>query len=150
MSAPAWLLDVGGGCRAAVGLRQQVHLMHDPEVAAVPASPWHCTQVVFFGGRCVPVFDIGRWLGRDDAAGSRRYLGIYAFAAGPGHAPGFGALWLQAAPKRITVDDRQACPLPDQCTERWASIAHSCFADDSGAVPVLDLHRMFASALAVT
>ena len=147
MSAPAWLLDFGSGCRAAVGLRQQLHLVHSPEVAEIPATPVHCAQVVFFGERCVPIFDLGLWLGRDGSAGERRYLGIYAFSGAPGEVPGCGAFWLRAAPRRIAVDDAQSRPLPERDTTRWALIAHSCFADDAGAVPVLDLHRMFSEPL---
>lgn len=147
MSAPAWLLDFGGGCRAAVGLRQQLHLIHSPEVADVTAAPAHCAQVLFFGERCVPVFDIGVWLGLDGSAGNRRYLGIYAFSGQRGEAAGCGALWLRAAPRRIRVEDAQARPLPQLYASRWALISHACFADEAGAVPVLDLYRMFSAPL---
>jgi chemotaxis signal transduction protein len=147
VSAPAWLLDFGGGCRAAVGLRQQLHLIHSPEVAEVPATPAHCAQVLFFAERCVPVFDIALWLGVDPSARNRRYLGVYAFRGERGEAPGCGALWLRAAPRRISVDDAQARALPEHNASRWALISHACFADDAGAVPVLDLHRMFSAAL---
>lgn len=146
MSAPAWLLDFGSGCRAAVGLRQQVHLIHRPEVADVPAAPRHCAQVVFFGPLCVAVFDLGQWLDREASAGDGRLLGIYAYGA-PGEAPGLGALWLRAAPRRVIVENGQAGPLPEPDRDRWVRIAHSCFHDEVGSVPVLDLRRMFSSAL---
>lgn len=147
--AGAWLLTLGNR-RAAVGVREQVHLMLDPAAAELASTPAHCRHVIFWNERCVPVMDLARWL--DVAAGKaaadpHRHLGIYAYQQSADAPVEFGALWLARPPQRIEVDDAAAAPLP-QDSARWAGIAAACFADAYGAVPILDLSRIFSGALA--
>ena len=143
--AGAWLLDVGGR-RVAVGVREQVHLMLEPDAAELAGTPEHCRHVIFWNDRCVPVVDLGRWLDPRAHAEQRRHLGVYAYQQEPGAPVEFGALWLTRPPQRIEVDDDAAAPLP--ANARWARVAHGCFADGAGAVPILDLEQIFSGALA--
>jgi hypothetical protein len=147
--AGAWLLTLGD-CRAAVGAREQVHLMLEPGAAELAATPMHCRHVIFWNDRCVPVMDLGRWL--DPAAAStvphrHRHLGVYAYQQGADAPVEYGALWLARPPQRIEVDDAAAAPLPED-RARWSRVAAACFTDATGAVPVLDLSRIFSGALA--
>jgi hypothetical protein len=145
--ASAWLLTLGEH-RAAVGVREQVHLMLDPEAAELASTPAHCRHVIFWNDRCVPVMDLDRRLdpgGATSGAGSHRHLGVYAYQSGAGMPVEFGALWLARPPQRIEVDDAAASALPDA---RWGSIATACFKDAAGAVPILDLSRIFSGVLA--
>jgi len=145
--AAAWLLGLGDH-RAAVGVREQVHLMLDPAAAELAGTPVHCRHVIFWNERCVPVLDLGCWLdAASAAAGAGRHLGIYAYQQSAGAPVEFGALWLARPPQRIEVDDAAAAPLPDE-RPRWARVAAACFADARGAVPILDLSRVFSGALA--
>jgi hypothetical protein len=145
--AGAWLLDLGD-CRAAVGVREQVHLVHEPATAELAGAPAHCRHVIFWNGRCVPVMDLDRWLHptrATDPATGPRCLGIYAYQPDVDAAVEFGALWLAGPPQRIDVDDASATPLPPGA--RWPAIASACFTGGSGPVPILDLPRIFSSAL---
>jgi chemotaxis signal transduction protein len=148
--AGAWLLDIGDH-RAAVGVREQVHLMHEPEAAELAGAPAHCRHVIFWNGHCVPVMDLEMWLDPQAAprvaTGSHR-LGIYAYQPNVGGAVEFGALWLAKPPQRINVDDDAAAPLPPDNT-RWSEVALACFADAAGPVPILDLPTIFSGALNV-
>lgn len=157
---PAWLLDFGGGRRAAVGDLEQVQLLHEPECHDVPGTPRHARHVLLWSGRCVPVLDLAAWL--DGASASRersaRYLGIYAYdppqhaesSIGAEPAPAldaaFGALWLAQPPKRVLVHDDDAAPLPDD-GRPWSRISLSCFTHDSVRVPIIDLRTIFSGAL---
>jgi chemotaxis signal transduction protein len=146
--AGAWLLTLGD-CRAAVGVREQVHLMLEPEAAELAATPAHCRHVIFWNERCVPVIDLARWLSPTAAPLSRdrhRHLGVYAYQQSSQAPVEFGALWLARPPQRIEVDDAAAAALP--AGSRWDRIAEACFEDAAGAVPVLDLARIFSGALA--
>jgi chemotaxis signal transduction protein len=150
--AGAWLLALGdfGDVRAAVGVREQVHLMLEPEAAEVAGTPAHCRHVIFWNGRCVPVIDLSRWLDATTTTARpnrQRHLGVYAYQPEANGAVEFGALWLARPPQRIEVDDAAATPLPVD-SARWADVAAACFADATGAVPVLDLSRVFSGALA--
>jgi chemotaxis signal transduction protein len=147
--AGAWLLTLGTH-RAAVGVREQVHLMLEPGAAELAGTPAHCRHVIFWNGRCVPVMDLSRWLDPSaESAGldQNRHLGVYAYQQGADAPVEFGALWLARPPQRIDVDDAAAAPLPEDCAG-WARVAVACFADAAGAVPILDLPRIFSGALA--
>jgi len=152
-SAGAWLLTFGdvGGVRAAVGVREQVHLMLEPEAAEVAGTPAHCRHVIFWNGRCVPVMDLSRWVDAVTTPAAppnrQRHLGVYAYQTEANGAVEFGALWLARPPQRIEVVDAAAALLPAD-SARWADVASACFADAAGAVPVLDLSRVFSGALA--
>jgi hypothetical protein len=146
-SVGAWLLDLGAGRRAAVGWGEQLHLIHQPEVATVATAPPHCEQVVFVGQRCVPVFDPLRWFDAGASeAGAPRCIGIYQFKPASRAEVDLGAIWLAAPPRRIEVDDSMAAALPTRETERWRAIAQACIADAQGPVPILDLAHVFAPA----
>jgi hypothetical protein len=145
--AGAWLLTLGDH-RAAVGVREQVHLMLDPGAAELASTPAHCRHVIFWNDRCVPVMDLAHWLDPSTAAvdaGPHRHLGVYAYQLGADMPVEFGALWLSRPPQRVEVDDAAATQLPNA---RWRSIATACFADAIGTVPILDLSRIFSGALA--
>jgi chemotaxis signal transduction protein len=147
-TAGAWLLDVGGR-RAAVGVREQVHLMHEPQVAELAATPAHCRHVLFWNGRCVPVMDLDVWLtarGTLRMPMAKRHVGIYAYQPDASGAIDFGAFWLARPPQRIDVDDADAAPLPADGAG-WSRIATACFADGVGPVPILDLARIFSAAV---
>jgi len=147
--AAAWILTLGD-VRAAVGVREQVHLMLEPEAAEVAATPAHCRHVIFWNGRCVPVMDLARWLAPLALSANvdrHRHLGIYAFQPEGSPEVDFGALWLARPPHRVQVDDAAAGSLPAN-SARWPAVAHGCFKDAGGAVPILDLAKIFSAALA--
>jgi hypothetical protein len=55
---------------------------------------------------------------------------------------------LGKVPERIQVADEQACALPGS-PAAWHQVAIACFEHpDHGAVPILDLPRLFSGALA--
>jgi hypothetical protein len=148
--ASAWVLNLGQ-CRVAVGVREQVHLMLEPKAAEVAATPAHCRHVIFWSGRCVPVMDLVRWIrpnALSAATNHHRHLGVYAYRSSVEAGVEFGALWLARPPQRVEVDDADSTALPAADRARWSRIASACFADAAGAVPVLDLGRIFSGALA--
>ncbi len=142
MSAAAWLLDLGGGRSAAVGAREQLHLVHAPRVHEVPSAPRWCRQVLILGDRCIPVFDVSILIGAGGDAHSRSLLGIYGYSSDAAVDVALGALWLSGAPRMVQVDDAAACELPEPAAA-WAAVAHACFAHEGYAVPILDLGAIF-------
>ncbi len=138
----AWLLDFGAGRYAAVPHRQQLQLLHQPQVQALAFAPAHAAQVLIWGEHCVPVLDFGRWCG-STATAQGAVLGLYAYtpAAGAGHR--LGALWLAGPPTVVRVDDAQACELPPQ-RQAWRAACMACWKDERlGPVPILDLAALF-------
>jgi hypothetical protein len=138
----AWVLDFGAGRFAAVAHRQQLQLLHEPDVHALAFAPAHAPQVLIWGEHCVPVLDFGHWCGGAPTGGNGT-LGLYAYMPANGGTHRLGALWLAAPPVVAKVDDERACELPAE-REHWRGACLSCWEDRRrGAVPIIDLARVF-------
>ncbi len=142
----AWLLNLGGALRAAVGARQMLHTVDAPRLLEIPGTPPHCRQTLIWEDDILPVMDLGAWLDVPVAPGAPVFAGIAAYQQRPGAPAQYGALRLAGMPTRIQVDDDRACALPEQPTG-WQRVAMSCFAHDGQAVPILNLSRIFSNAL---
>lgn len=136
----AWLLDFGGSCQAAVGLRELLHLVDTPASFAVPCTPAHCRRVVLWQERLLPVMDIAVRLGHTSSAAS--FLGVVGYQRQRGEQPQFGALALASPPRQLAVTDDQACRLPEE-NGLWRELAISCFEHQGEPIPVLNLNRIF-------
>ncbi len=139
--ANAWLLDFGHGLCAAVGTRVLVHLIDDPKTYEVPCTPAYCREVAIWQNRLLPVMDMSARLG--GSALQSRLLAVAAYLDQPGDTLRFGALRLAAPPRALSVEDAQACSLPDQ-PAAWTEFAMSCFEYQRAPVPVLHLARVFS------
>ena len=148
-SATAWLLDLDGTLRAAVGEQEMTHFIPAPELHPVPLSPVYCNEVLIWQDNIVPVLDLAAWLHDSPVNRRQSVVGIIVYQESPGAPTHFGALHLANVPNRVQVTDEQSCDLPEQPV-RWQEVAISCFADAQGAVPILDLGYIFSNALLAT
>lgn len=143
----AWLLNVGAERPVAIGERELLHLVPEPELFSVPLAPSHCARVLPWQGQLLPVWDLGVWL---DHTATERHPGVAAivgYQSRPGDTPQLGAIVLAKPPTRITVADSQACPLPAD-TPQLSTIAIACFLRDQLPIPILDIHTLFSTPLA--
>ena len=144
-SATGWLLDIGDGVRAAIGAQEMIHLVELPELWEIPGAPAYCREILVWQSEILPVMNLGcRLTASPLTRNPRSFAAIVAYHRTRGQSPGFGALLLQDIPSRVLVDDEQGCPLPEQ-PGQWNALAKSCFADDEGRIPILDLTRIFAA-----
>lgn len=139
----AWVLDLGGGCQAAVGAREVLHLIDTPRLFDVPLAPAYCRQVVVWQERLLPVMDVAGRLGYGMQSGP--FLAVVGYQRMRGELPQFGALVLASPPRQVSVSDEQACDLPEEALH-WKTLAISCFDHQGDAVPVLNLSRAFGPA----
>lgn len=153
--AGAWIISIPGGDRVAVGDREMVHLIAQPVgLHPVPRAAPHCRCAMMWEDQVLPVVDLAVVAGRSRygagdraVAGVERLLGIVAFSAHGGADVGKVALMLESVPERFEVADDMACRHPDELG-RWARWSISGFRHPRhGAVPILDLPRLFASPL---
>ncbi len=154
MKAAAWLLSLNGGLHVAVGERELTYIVSDEvERVFVPRAPSHVSELIVWQNRLLPLFDISAALQDDDAAGEApaaptetdgTIIVIAAYQVSDKRQVEFGALPVCGLPERIEVADDSGCDLPSELPG-WRRLAHSCCELQShGAVPILDLHRMFA------
>jgi len=154
-----WLLKLRGQWHAAVGLREMVHVLpYSPRLHMVPQTPPHARHVILWEGKVLPVVDLVAYLEAGAEAGLRtatnplsldHLVGVVAYQAAPGAEVSLAAMLLGKIPERIWVTDEQACALPES-PSGWQQVAISCFEHpDCGAVPILDLPRIFSGRLSV-
>jgi len=144
-TAIAWILQLDSARRVAVGERTLLHLVHEPVLWEVPLTPAHCRHVVLWQGKLLPVVDLAAWFGVPLPSNALRFVGIIGFQAPAFQGTQLGGLLMTAPPQRVTVDDAQARPIPED--GHWEPLALSCFSDQDGAVPILHLPRLFSGAL---
>jgi chemotaxis signal transduction protein len=143
----AWVLDFGADLQAAVSEREMLHLLESPELYDVPATPFHCRQVVIWNRAILPVVDLVAWVNGRTNRQPASLLGIFAYQNRPGAAPQHGALILSAIPRRLSVSDDQASALPDS-PRLWERVALACFETEPGIrIPIIDLAQIFSHGL---
>lgn len=149
MESAAWLLNFGEGQIAAVGKRELLHLVPQPEIFEVPRTPRHCSRVLIWQNRVVPVWDVRAWLSPGSRTESAPLAAIVGYQSQRRQQPRFGALLLIKPPDRIAVNDSDACELPREQLG-WRKLAISCFLHGENPVAILDLPLMYSGALADT
>jgi hypothetical protein len=147
MESIAWLLDFGDGEIAAVGKRELLHLVPQPEIFEVPRTPRHCSRALIWQSRVVPVWDVRAWLAPGTRTESAPLAAIVGYQSQRRQQPRFGALLLIEPPGRIAVNDSDACEL-SRGQPGWSKLAISCFLHGENPVAILDLPLMFSAALA--
>jgi len=159
LESNGWLLKMRGKWRAAVGLRELVHVLpYSPRLYRVPQTPAHARHVIVWEGKIVPVADLAAYLeagaepvlrSATDRPSLDHLVGIIAYQAAPGSAISLAGMLLGEVPERIRVTDEQACALPES-PSGWYQVSISCFEHpDYGAVPILDLPRLFSGRVPV-
>jgi chemotaxis signal transduction protein len=154
LESNGWVLKLRGQWRAAVGLRELVHVLpYSPRLYMVPQTPPHARHVILWEGKIVPVVDLVAYLEAGVERGPRtetnrisldRLVGIVAYQTASDAEVSLAGMLLGKVPERIRVTDEQACALP-QSPPGWNQVALSCFEHpDYGAVPILDLPRLFS------
>lgn len=142
----AWMLNFGGRQVAALGLREVLHIAHEPKLKAIPQTPPHCSRVLVAEDRILPAWDVAVWLGTAVPGRVSPLAAIVAYQESRRAPVQLGALLIAAPPVRIMVSDDDACALPATPT-RWRAIAMSCVSYGERPVPILDLRLMFSDAL---
>lgn len=138
------MLDFGKGYRAAVGMRELIHLIDVPSSFVVPCTPAYCHSVLFWQGKLLPLMDVACRLG--GAVQDAPYVAVVGYQQKRGEYPQFGAIQMASPPTQVAVSDEQACKLPDEI-QGWDKLAISCFEYNGTAVPVLNLTRLFSAPL---
>lgn len=150
--APAWLLEYGGTRFAAFALHSTLALLENPAFDFIPGAPRHCLGLLRWGGRRLPLLDLGildisadgqvdeppahalvmAW--RDDATGEHAELGAIAAPRGI---------------SMIEVSDATKCAAP-QDTRAVSLLSYSWFEHAGHPVAVIDTARLFSGWLGAT
>jgi hypothetical protein len=136
----AWLLDVGGGQRVALGAAEVVHLLSElPQRFPVPRAPARCRDVFLWEDRPVPLANLS---GTPPPSSVSGLVAVVAFDSGRPGSASYGGLQIATVPRRCRVGDEDAATL-DAVAPALQVIAHAAFRQDGAVVPVLDLPALF-------
>jgi chemotaxis signal transduction protein len=144
--ATAWIMNLDGGLRTAVGEREMMHLVDNPVFVDIPQTPLHCQQVLLWEGEILPVIDLMAWMTGQPSGRTQACVGIVGWQDQPGASPQYGALLFTDIPEKVRVRDEQACDLPER-PSGWEIVAISCFSHNGQPIPILDVSLLFSETL---
>lgn len=146
--ATAWVLDIGGDHKVAIGKLEMVHLIENPTLMQASIQSPYCSYSLDWQGEKIPVADLTRSLTQTPSVSETglepEIVAIVAYEAEESTLPKYGGLVLNTIPKRQQVSNEQACRLPEP-EASWLNVAISCFSDNGQSTPVLDLPRIFSN-----
>ncbi len=143
----AWVLPLRDQLCGAVSGVELCHLMHEPSVIYLPASPSFCRYLIRWGDRFVPVLDLASWL-LEGGETMPKFLAVVMFQDQYSGNWKHGSIVLDTVPRRVEVKaSTPAVQLP-QNVAKWRELFLSCFDDpEIGPVPVLNLSVLFSDLL---
>ncbi len=144
-SSRAWLLNFGGGLKAAVGLHEMSQVLISPTLFDVPTMPRYCSDVVIFQKRILPVLNVPNMLleGKKVIIVNTKVIGVAIYQDETTESANYGSLFLASMPESIIVSDEDVCDLPEE-QKYWEPFAFTCFSYHDITVPIIDLAYLFS------
>lgn len=140
-TSQAWLLECGESLSIAVGFSEMAELLQNQYSYSIPGSPGYCSSVlVWQENTVVPVMNITSLHGEEGKDPENPYICLLRYQQAPQMPLQYLALQVNTPPRRIEIDDDQACELPDEITRSLLQpVAVSCFLHEEKPVVILDL-----------
>ena len=139
----AWLLDFGNGIFAATGSSTVLHVIENAPLFKVPLAPAHCDRVLLWQGRVLPTVNMLALFG-DPLDSRHEYPCIVGWRESENDSA-YGALLLQAMPRRIAIGDNDIAEPASNDAARWREFALGFFSYSQRVVPILDVAPLFGS-----
>ena len=141
-TSEAWLLNCGDSLSIVVADHEMVEYIQGPFCYSVPASPAYCDSVLLWQDKFVPVMDIAAVY--DKPVGqTNSVICLLNYQLEPNTALLQLAIRVNKAPEKITVDDAQACELPDRIKNNPLSeIVLSSFALENTEAIIINITKL--------
>jgi len=145
-SSNAWLLECGDVLTVAVSDHEIVECVHPERYYRIPQTPIHCSSVIAWQNKLVPVMDLAAALdsghkGTLDSA----LVCLLSYQLAPKQPLQYLALRINSTPQKILVDDGQVCEIPDESfSSLLKSVSLCAFTHQQLPVPILDIARLCA------
>lgn len=137
----AWIMQVTGTHRAALGVRDLLHIVPEPATHPIPRAPAHCRAVLRWEGRILPVVDLAVLLGGASPQSSHKFVGVLGYYTGSQSGVQFGGIALDNLPTKLELAGASGCALPEDLMH-WRPYVNACF-DHEGPVPVIHVPSLF-------
>ena len=143
-TSEAWLIEYDDSLSIALGDHAMVELVQGSSIFPIPGAPKHCSSVCLWHSKILPIMDIRSILNIEESAqDDSGYLCIIRYRFSQDKPVQQFALRVNKAPQRITVDDSQACDVPENYQSSLLDDAIiSCFSHNEKPVLILDINRL--------
>ena len=142
-TSDAWLLECGEALSIAVGDHEMVELLQTESFHHEPGTPPHCSDVLQWHEKIVPIVDIEVLHDNVCRERSALYLCLLNYQEAPDKPLQQLALKVDRAPERIQVDDAKICELPRDFDDSPLKPAIlSCFTHHAKPVLILDISSL--------
>ena len=143
-SSEAWLLECGNSLNIAIGDHEMAEFVQQGNQFKVPGAPEYCQSVIVWQGNIVPVMDLAilhdpaNPIIEDDF-----YLSVLNYQTAPNMPIQHLAIRVTGSPRKILVDDAQACQIPQYLNASvLGQISLACFERDELQVMIPDIARL--------
>ena len=143
-TSEAWLIEYDDDLSIALGDHAMVELVQGSSTFPIPGAPKHCSRVCLWHSKILPIMDIRNILNLDITGYVESgYLCIIRYRFSQDKPVQQFALRVNKAPQRITVDDAQACDVPENYRSSLLDEAIiSCFSHNEKPVLILDINKL--------
>jgi hypothetical protein len=143
----ARLVEYTPGRYIALPPHTTLEVVENPRPVAVPGGAYYGHGLLAWQERQIPLVNLLALLKAhtsDAAAALPRYALVVAYQAAPGQPVMHGALGMAQLPQSVTVNDSDACGLPDD-SDLWPLLALSCFTHEGQPAPIVDTSKLFGA-----
>ena len=137
----AWLLTFNNKDSVAIGEKELLHIITEPELHYVPKAKKYCQNIISWQDQILPVTNINGYVNNSEAKLSN-IIGIVAYRPTDTDEIKYSAIDLTGIPKKITVNDEQACQITDEI-KQWKPYSVACFNYNDKATPIINLSAFF-------
>ena len=139
----AWLLKLSKNDAIAIGEQELIHIITEPELLKIPKTMPHCQHIINWKNNVLPVMNILGLLHNQNTDISN-IIGIIAYKDPRSMSIQYSAIDLSFIPKKIIVNDNQACEL-STTEEKWSQYTIASFKQQQKVIPIVDLARLFST-----
>ena len=145
-SSNAWLLECSDALTVAVSDHEIVECVHPERYYRIPETPGHCSSVIAWQGKLIPVMDLTAALdSAHKAALDAALVCLLSYQLAPKQPLQYLALHIIDTPQKILVDDAQVCEIPvEGVSPLLKSVSLCAFTHQQLPVAILDIAKLCA------
>jgi len=138
----AWLIKLTEKETIAIGENELLHIITEPDLYKIPKVKKYCQHVIKWKNQVLPVMNITGLLYNQDI-GISGIVGIIAYKHNESNTINYAAIDLTSVPKKISVNDKDACELPEPL-HKWKPFSAVCFKKNNNVIPIISLQKVFS------
>lgn len=143
----AWLLNVTAERQIALAECELLEYAMSPQLHKVPAATPHCSSVMLWRFKPVPVMQLSMLLGNGIPVDSITGICVVAYQKNDDSQLQYVGLPVTTPPVKIDINENQACSPTEELDRLWSlpGLSLAFFSHDAATVPIVDLKELCAA-----